>query len=160
MQKERLDTLLVENKLATSIKSARALIGAGQVFIDGQRADKSGEQFAIDCTIEVKETQPYVSRGGLKLKAGLQHFGLDPKGKVCADIGCSTGGFTDCLLQHGAKKEPFRLLLVRQPEVVEHVPTDASPVPPRPTVVAGPWLVVVSGIGWIPLIVDSSPLGA
>lgn len=104
MQKERLDTLLVENKLAASIKSARALIVAGQVYIDGQRADKAGEQFATGCIIEVKEKQPYVSRGGLKLEAGLQHFGLDPKGKVCADIGCSTGGFTDCLLQHGAKK--------------------------------------------------------
>jgi 23S rRNA (cytidine1920-2'-O)/16S rRNA (cytidine1409-2'-O)-methyltransferase len=104
VQKERLDTLLVDRKLAASIKSARALIGAGQVFVDGQKADKAGLQFKAECTIEVKEKQPYVSRGGLKLAAGLQQFGLDPEGKICADIGCSTGGFTDCLLQHGAKR--------------------------------------------------------
>ena len=104
MQKKRLDTLLVEKKQADSIESARALIGAGQVLVNGQKADKVGTQFAVDCRVEVKEKQPFVSRGGVKLEAGLKYFGIDPRDMVCADIGCSTGGFTDCLLQHGAKK--------------------------------------------------------
>ncbi len=96
--------MLIENELATGIERARALIGAGRVYVDGQKVDKAGTQIATGCAIEIKEKLPYVSRGGLKLEAGLQYFGLDPKGMVCADIGCSTGGFTDCLLQHGAKK--------------------------------------------------------
>lgn len=104
MQKKRLDTLLVDSELAETTELARALIGSGRVFVDGQKADKAGTQFASDCSIAVKEKQPYVSRGGLKLEAGLHHFGIDPTGKICADIGCSTGGFTDCLLQHGAAK--------------------------------------------------------
>jgi 23S rRNA (cytidine1920-2'-O)/16S rRNA (cytidine1409-2'-O)-methyltransferase len=104
VQKKRLDNLLVENGLAVSIESARALVGAGRVLVDGQLRDKVGAQFKADCIVEVKEKQPYVSRGGLKLEAGLEYFGIDPKGMVCADIGCSTGGFTDCLLQKGAAR--------------------------------------------------------
>ena len=104
MQKKRLDNLLVENGLVEGIESARALIGAGRVLVNGQLRDKAGAQFKSDCTVEVKGKQPYVSRGGLKLEAGLEYFGIDPKGMVCADIGCSTGGFTDCLLQKGAAR--------------------------------------------------------
>lgn len=104
VQKIRLDTLLVEKRLAENIDSARALIGAGQVAVNGQLKDKAGAQFTLDCKVEVKEKQPYVSRGGLKLEAGLEYFGIQPKEMVCADIGCSTGGFTDCLLQRGAAK--------------------------------------------------------
>lgn len=104
MQKKRLDALLVEKSLAETLETARALIGAGQVEVNGQRADKAGIQFTVDSTVEIKEKKPFVSRGGVKLEAGLEHFGIDPRDMVCADIGCSTGGFTDCLLQHGAKK--------------------------------------------------------
>ncbi|HER62767.1 MAG TPA: TlyA family RNA methyltransferase [Desulfobacteraceae bacterium] len=104
MRKQRLDTLLVERGLAESIESARAFIGAGRVLVEGQPADKAGMQFKTGCTVEIKEIQRYVSRGGQKLEAGLQYFGINPREKVCADIGCSTGGFTDCLLQHGAEK--------------------------------------------------------
>ncbi len=104
-QKKRLDTLLVEHGMAESIKSARALIGAGQVLVDGQRQDKSGVMYAENCKIQLKDKKKrYVSRGGLKLEAGLKYFGIDPGGMICADIGCSTGGFTDCLLQHGAAR--------------------------------------------------------
>ncbi len=102
MRRKRLDTLLVEEGLAENIDIARALIGAGRVFVDGHPVDKAGTQIRPGCAFTVKPKQRYVSRGGLKLEAGLKHFGLDPNGKVCADIGCSTGGFTDCLLQHGA----------------------------------------------------------
>lgn len=102
VQKKRLDKLLVEKGLAESVETARALIGAGRVLVNGQLRDKAGTQFTSDCTFEVKKKQPYVSRGGLKLEAGLEYFGIDPEGMVCADIGCSTGGFTDCLLQKGA----------------------------------------------------------
>lgn len=104
MRKQRLDTLLVERGLAENIESARAVIGAGQVLVNGQPADKVGTPFKPGCTIEVKATRPYVSRGGQKLEGGLEYFAIDPKDMVCADIGCSTGGFTDCLLQHGAAR--------------------------------------------------------
>lgn len=104
MRKQRLDTLLVEKGLAETIESARAVIGAGQVLVNGQLADKAGTQFKPECMIEVKVDRPYVSRGGLKLEGGLKYFGIDPEEMVCADIGCSTGGFTDCLLQNGAAR--------------------------------------------------------
>jgi 23S rRNA (cytidine1920-2'-O)/16S rRNA (cytidine1409-2'-O)-methyltransferase len=77
---------------------------AGHVQVDGQIVDKAGKRVRADATIEVKERLPYVSRGGLKLEAALDAFGLDPTGWTCADIGASTGGFTDCLLKHGAKR--------------------------------------------------------
>lgn len=96
--------MLVERELADSIVSARAVIGAGLVLVNGRPADKVGSQFKSDCAIEVKENRQYVSRGGQKLEGGLTYFGIDPKEMICADIGCSTGGFTDCLLQHGASK--------------------------------------------------------
>ena len=103
--KSRLDKLLLTRNLAESRQKAQALIGAGQVFVNGHRADKAGSQFPIDSEIEVKGAKcPYVSRGGLKIAAGLDHFEIDPAGFICADIGASTGGFTDCLLQRGASK--------------------------------------------------------
>jgi len=104
VQKRRLDSLLVEKGLADSIEFARALIGAGKVLVDGTLQDKAGSLCSQECTVSVKEKRQFVSRGGLKLEAGLQYFKIDPKGMTCADIGCSTGGFTDCLLQHGAAK--------------------------------------------------------
>jgi 23S rRNA (cytidine1920-2'-O)/16S rRNA (cytidine1409-2'-O)-methyltransferase len=102
--KKRLDTLVLERHLAADIETARALIGSGRVDVDGHIADKAGSQYAQECRIRLRERQRYASRGGDKLAAGLTAFRVDPAGMVCADIGCSTGGFTDCLLQHGAKR--------------------------------------------------------
>lgn len=103
--KERLDVLLVKKNLAESREKAKAVIMAGNVFVDGQREDKAGSTFAPDVKIEVRgHTLPYVSRGGLKLEKALAGFDVDVRGKVCTDVGASTGGFTDCMLQNGAKK--------------------------------------------------------
>ncbi len=100
--KKRLDYLLTERGLAESDAQAQRLIMAGLVYINGQKADKPGVQVRSDVNINVRETLPYVSRGGLKLEAALDFFGLAVDGMVCLDVGASTGGFTDCLLQRGA----------------------------------------------------------
>ena len=103
--KERLNVLLVKRNLAESREKAKAVIMAGCVFVDGQREDKAGTTFSPDVNIEIKgHTLPYVSRGGLKLEKALANFDVDVKGKVCTDVGSSTGGFTDCMLQNGAVK--------------------------------------------------------
>lgn len=104
LKKQRLDLLLVEKKLAENVELARRLIGSGRVLIDNRVSDKAGNLIAPDCSITVKTSRRFVSRGGDKLEAGLHGLHLNPKGYICADIGCSTGGFTDCLLQHGASK--------------------------------------------------------
>jgi 23S rRNA (cytidine1920-2'-O)/16S rRNA (cytidine1409-2'-O)-methyltransferase len=100
----RLDQLLVERRLAPSREKARAFILAGQVLVNGQKVDKAGQAVASDARVELLETPRYVGRGGLKLEAALQHFGIAVDGKICLDVGSSTGGFTDCLLQHGAAR--------------------------------------------------------
>ena len=103
--KERLDVLLVSLGLAESRAKAQATIMAGEVYVNGQKADKSGMEVDITSYIEVRGSAcPYVSRGGLKLEKALKNFGVDPTGYVCSDSGASTGGFTDCLLQQGASK--------------------------------------------------------
>ena len=103
--KERLDILLVKRNLAPSREKAKAIIMSGNVFVDGQREDKAGTTFSEKVHIEIKgHTLKYVSRGGLKLEKALTHFQTDVKGKVCTDVGASTGGFTDCMLQNGASK--------------------------------------------------------
>jgi len=102
--KIRLDKLLLAKKLAPTRQKAQALIGAGQVLVNNSLADKAGAMVEDSCTLEVKESCPYVSRGGYKLEAGLQFFNIKPAGQICLDIGASTGGFSDCLLQHGALK--------------------------------------------------------
>lgn len=103
--KERLDIMLVKRNLAESREKAKAVIMAGNVFVDGQREDKAGSTFAPDVRIEVRgHTLPYVSRGGLKLEKAMANFDVSVKDKVCTDVGSSTGGFTDCMLQNGAKK--------------------------------------------------------
>src|ERR1700683_3255998 len=102
--KTRLDQILVERGLADSREKARALILAGSVAVDGQRSDKPGHTFPEHCRIEVAERLPYVSRGGFKLAGALDHFGIDVRGRVCLDVGASTGGFTDVLLQRGAAR--------------------------------------------------------
>ena len=103
--KKRLDVLLVERGYAETRTKAQAIIMSGLVYVAGQKADKAGMSFDETADIEVRgATCPYVSRGGLKLEKALRDFGVDPTGYVCSDSGASTGGFTDCLLQQGAKK--------------------------------------------------------
>lgn len=104
-QKERLDVLLVERGFFDSRAKAQAVIMSGDVYVNGQKADKAGTSFDAASEIEVRGSVcPYVSRGGLKLEKALRDFGVNPAGFVCSDSGASTGGFTDCLLQQGAKK--------------------------------------------------------
>lgn len=103
--KERLDVLLVNRGLAPSREKAKTMIMEGNVFVDNQREDKAGSMFKDDCQIEIHgNTLKYVSRGGLKLEKAMTHFGITLEDKVCMDIGASTGGFTDCMLQNGARK--------------------------------------------------------
>ena len=103
--KKRLDVLLVEQGHAESRSKAQAIIMSGLVYVNGQKADKSGMSFEEHVQLEVRSGGcPYVSRGGLKLEKALRDFGVDPTGFVCSDSGASTGGFTDCLLQQGASK--------------------------------------------------------
>ena len=103
--KKRLDVLLTEQGYADSRSKAQAIIMSGMVYVDGQKADKPGISYEESVSIEVRGAVcPYVSRGGLKLEKALRDFGVKPDGYVCSDSGASTGGFTDCLLQQGAKK--------------------------------------------------------
>jgi 23S rRNA (cytidine1920-2'-O)/16S rRNA (cytidine1409-2'-O)-methyltransferase len=103
--KERLDLLVVERGLADSREKAQAMILAGEVRVNGSRSDKAGMRVANDARIEISGTSAkYASRGGLKLEGALKDFGVDVSGKTCLDIGASTGGFTDCLLAHGARQ--------------------------------------------------------
>ena len=103
--KERLDVLLVKRNLASSREKAKAIIMSGNVFVDGQREDKAGTSFSEEVKIEVRgHALPYVSRGGLKLEKAMKNFDVSMEGKVCTDVGSSTGGFTDCMLQNGAVK--------------------------------------------------------
>ena len=103
--KKRLDLLMVERALAPSREKAKAYIMSGDVYVDGQKEDKAGTMFKETVKIEVRgNTLPYVSRGGLKLEKSMNNFGVSLDGKVCMDVGASTGGFTDCMLQNGAVK--------------------------------------------------------
>ena len=102
--KQRLDRLLVERGMVESREKAQALIMAGAVLVDGQKALKPGHAIDAASHIEVSGKAPYVSRGGIKLAAALEEFGIDAVGRVCLDVGSSTGGFTDCLLQRGAAR--------------------------------------------------------
>ena len=99
----RLDQLLVDRGLAESRAKALALVLAGQVLVDGQKAGKPGHAVSADARVEVLAQPRYVGRGGLKLEAALDHFAIDVRERICLDVGSSTGGFTDCLLQHGAR---------------------------------------------------------
>lgn len=105
IKKERLDILLVQKGLATSREKAKAIIMSGIVYVDGEKEDKAGTTFPENAVIEVKgSTLKYVSRGGLKLEKAMTNFDIELDGKVCMDVGSSTGGFTDCMLQNGAVK--------------------------------------------------------
>jgi len=105
MKKERIDKLLADRGFAESRAKAQAMIMAGVVLVDERRVDKASELFEPEAEIRIKgqtAESRYVGRGGLKLEAALRHFQIDPTGYACLDVGSSTGGFTDCLLQHGA----------------------------------------------------------
>ena len=103
--KKRLDMLMMDRALAPSREKAKAYIMAGDVYVDGQKEDKAGTMFPETVKIEVRgNTLPYVSRGGLKLEKAMKNFDVTLDGKVCMDVGASTGGFTDCMLQNGAVK--------------------------------------------------------
>lgn len=102
--KDRLDRMMVDRSLADSREKAQALIMAGEVLVDGQKASKAGQPVSEGSRIEVTAKPRYVGRGGIKLEAALRHFGIDVSGLVVADFGASTGGFTDCLLQAGASR--------------------------------------------------------
>jgi 23S rRNA (cytidine1920-2'-O)/16S rRNA (cytidine1409-2'-O)-methyltransferase len=108
VKRERIDKLLVDHGLAESRTKAQAMIMAGVVLVDEQRVEKPSQQFDTNSSIRIKggddPTSRYVGRGGLKLEAALREFRIDIEGFVCLDVGASTGGFTDCLLQHGAKR--------------------------------------------------------
>jgi 23S rRNA (cytidine1920-2'-O)/16S rRNA (cytidine1409-2'-O)-methyltransferase len=103
-EKARIDKLLVDRQLAETRTKAQALIMAGEVLVNGKAVTKAGETVPVLSEIQIRDRNPYVSRGGLKLAAALDGFKVSPDGKVCMDVGASTGGFTDCLLQAGAKK--------------------------------------------------------
>lgn len=103
-KKIRLDSLLVTKGLIESREKARALILGGNVLVNGDRVDKAGTFIRPDVSVEILQKMPYVSRGGLKLEAALKNFNIDVRGKIAMDVGASTGGFTDCLLQFGAEK--------------------------------------------------------
>ena len=102
--KQRIDQLLVERGLVPSREKAKALLIAGSVRVNGQRVDKPGQTVPVDAGIELMEKLKYVSRGGLKMEAALAHWCIYPTGYICLDVGASTGGFTDCLLQNGAAR--------------------------------------------------------
>lgn len=103
-KKDRLDNILVQKGLAPGIEKARALIMAGSVMVDGQGGVKAGKAVSVESVIELKYSLPYVGRGGLKLAGALDVFKFSPEGLVAVDVGSSTGGFTDCLLQRGARR--------------------------------------------------------
>lgn len=104
-EKERLDVLIVNKGLAASRELAKAYIMAGNVYVDGNKEDKAGTKVEVDSDIEIRGGQmPYVSRGGFKLEKAMEVFPVSLDGKICMDIGASTGGFTDCMLQNGASK--------------------------------------------------------
>ncbi|MFZ4680874.1 MAG: TlyA family RNA methyltransferase [Terrimicrobiaceae bacterium] len=103
-EKSRLDQLLVARGLCPSREKAQRAIMAGSVYVEGQKADKPGRSVAGDAEVELRGGEKYVGRGGLKLEAALEHFHIPVQDRVALDVGASTGGFTDCLLQHGARK--------------------------------------------------------
>lgn len=104
VRKDRLDALLFNRRLCDSREQGKRLILAGEVKVDGRLVDKPAERFSEEAKVEIKEKPRFVGRGGLKLEGALEHFGIDVRGWTCLDVGASTGGFTDCLLQRGATK--------------------------------------------------------
>ena len=153
--KQRLDQLLVDRGLAESREQAKALVLAGQVFVNGQRAAKAGHDTPADSRIELAGIMPFVSRGGFKLDAALDRFTIDVRGRVCLDVGASTGGFTDCLLQRGAARVhavdvgagQIAWKLRTDPRVVLHENTNARYL--EPSVIGEPVDLVVCDVSFI-----------
>jgi 23S rRNA (cytidine1920-2'-O)/16S rRNA (cytidine1409-2'-O)-methyltransferase len=153
--KQRIDQLLVDRGLAGSRQKAQALVLAGSVLVNGQKALKAGQTVSSDCAVELLDQPRYVSRGGLKLEAALDRFRIDPDGKVCLDIGASTGGFTDCLLQRraarvyavdvGASQLDWRLRTDPRVVVLDH--TNARYL--RPGDIAEPCALAVCDVSFI-----------
>ncbi len=163
--KTRLDQLLVERRLVESREKAKALILAGQVMVNGQKQEKAGAQVADDADVELLEQLRYVSRGGLKLEAALREFEIDPAGRIAVDIGTSTGGFTDCLLQHGAARvhcvdvgaTQIAWKLKTDPRVVLHEHQNARLI--EPGVIGEPASLLVCDVSFISvtLLLDRFP---
>ena len=128
--RRRIDQLLVERSLAESREKAQALLLAGQVLVNGQKVDKAGAAVDTAAAIEILARMPWVGRGGYKLAAALDHWGIDVTGRACVDIGSSTGGFTDCLLQRGARARPLRRRR-RRPVALEAAHGSAGRAPRR-----------------------------
>ncbi|KMY67497.1 rRNA methyltransferase [Desulfocarbo indianensis] len=166
-KRQRLDQRLVERGLAASRSKAAALILAGLVKVDGRKAVKAGAAVAEGALIELAgPDHPYVSRGGVKLAGALEHFGLEPRGWQCLDVGASTGGFSDCLLQRGAARVTaldvgygqLAWKLRQDPRVeciervnVRHLPPDSAP---------GPFDLIVVDVSFISLTLVTPPLAA
>lgn len=140
MKKVRIDQLLVERGLAPSREKAQALLMAGEVWVGGERVDKAGAKVAAEAEIELRgRGLPFASRGGLKLEKALDAFGIDPAGMVAVDLGASTGGFTDCLLQRGAARVhavdvgrgQLHMKLQQDPRVVVRDRTNARHLKPE-----------------------------
>ena len=158
VEKESLDVLLVQQGLANSRELAKAYIMAGNVYVDGQKEDKAGTKVAVTAKLEVKGNQmKYVSRGGLKLEKAMTHFSISLDGMVCMDIGASTGGFTDCLLQHGAAKvyavdvgkEQLHERMRRDPRVISMEGTNLRTAPEE--LIPEPVDIIVADVSFISL---------
>ena len=156
--KERLDVLLVKRGLAPSREKAKTMIMEGNVFVNNNREDKAGSTFAEDAPIEIHgNTLKYVSRGGLKLEKAMTHFSISLDGMVCMDIGASTGGFTDCLLQHGAAKvyavdvgkEQLHERMRRDPRVISMEGTNLRTAPEE--LIPEPVDIIVADVSFISL---------
>lgn len=165
-KKERLDILLVARGTASSRSQAQALIRAGRARVDGKVLDKPGTAVPVDSAIEVTAGPPYVSRGGEKLEGALAAFGVAATGKVCLDVGASTGGFTDCLLQHGASRVyaldvgrgQLDWKLRNDPRVVVQEGANARDL--RPEDIGEPVDLVTVDVSFISLRLVLPPLGA
>ena len=162
----RLDLLIVERGLAPSREKAQALVMAGQVLVNHQKADKPGRNLSPDVAIELIGQSKYVSRGGFKLEAALDHFHLDPTGRICLDVGTSTGGFVDCLLQRGATRvhavdvgaSQMDWSLRQDPRVVRHEHCNARHL--TPAAIGEPVTLAVCDVSFISATLVVAPMAA
>lgn len=153
--RQRIDQLLVTRNLAESREKAQAMLLAGEVLVNGQRVTKAGAPVDETAAIEVLARMPWVSRGGYKILGALEHWGIDVTGRVCADVGSSTGGFTDCLLQHGAARVhcvdvgvgQLHWKLRTDPRVVVHEGVNARYL--EPSLIGEPVALVVCDVSFI-----------
>lgn len=162
--KERLDKVIKQRRLIRSRSRAQRMIEAGRVRVNGQIVSRPGHPIDSDAEIEVLGYEPYVSRGGEKLEAALEQFRVDPKGRICLDVGASTGGFTDCLLQHGAAKvyaidvghDQLHPTLRSDPRVVVREGLNARYLEPKD--VSDPIELIVADVSFISLKLILPPL--